>query len=142
MFSPLTAALVVIAAAPADLAFLKGHFEGGPPGMKVEERWTDEAGGLMLGLSRTVESGRAVAFEFLRIEFRKDGVVYVAQPGGAPKTEFKLTSAKSGSATFENPTHVHPKLIRYSLRPDGSLKVDLDGAAGKQSFELKPAEKE
>ena len=34
---------------------------------------------------------KAIGFEFLRIEFRADGVFYVAQPGGRPKTEFKLS---------------------------------------------------
>lgn len=130
-------AALAASAAPADLAFMKGAWEGGPPGMKFEERWTEEAGGLMLGLSRTIKGERAIAFEFLRIEFRKDAVFYVAQPGGKPKTEFKLTSFDGKSATFENPEHDHPKLIRYSLGADGSLKAELDGAEGKQGFVFK-----
>jgi hypothetical protein len=127
------------AAGPADLAFIRGSWEGGPAGMKFQERWTEEAGGLMLGVSRTLRGGRAVAFEFLRIEFRDDGVFYVAQPGGAPKTEFKLTAFNSNSATFENPGHDHPKLIRYSLQSDGALKAELEGAEGKQAFVFRPA---
>ena len=98
-----TLAVTILAAAgPADLAFMKGAWEGGPPGIKFEERWTEEAGGLMLGLGRTIKGDRAIAFEFLRIEFRKDGVFYVAQPGGKPKTDFRLTAADGKSATFEN----------------------------------------
>jgi Domain of unknown function (DUF6265) len=129
---------VLAAAGPADLAFMKGAWEGGAAPMKFEERWTEEAGGLMLGVARTIKGERAIAFEFLRIEFRKDGVFYVAQPGGRPKTEFKLTASDGKSATFENPEHDHPKLIRYSLGPDGSLKAELDGAEGKQSFVFRP----
>jgi hypothetical protein len=91
----------------------------------------------MLGVARTIKGERAVAFEFLRIEFRKDGIFYVAQPGGRPKTEFKLTAWDGRSATFENPEHDHPKLIRYSLGPDDSLKAELDGAEGKQAFVFK-----
>ncbi len=133
-------ALTLLAAAgPADLAFMKGSWEGASGAMKFEERWTEEAGGLMLGLSRTLKGGRAVSFEFLRIEFREGGVFYVAQPGGRPKTEFKLTASDGKSATFENPEHDHPKVIRYSLGADGSLKAELDGAEGKQSFVFKPA---
>ena len=133
-----TIALALLAAAtPADLAFMKGAWEGVSGPMKFEERWTEEGGGLMLGVSRTIKGERAVAFEFLRIEFRKDGVFYVAQPGGQPKTEFKLTASEGKSATFENPEHDHPKLIRYYLGPDGGLLVDLDGAEGKQHFAFK-----
>ena len=141
MIATLVLALVA-AASPADLAFLKGAWEGGPPGMKFEERWTEEAGGLMLGVARTIKGDRAIGFEFLRIEFRKDGaVVYVAQPGGKPKTEFKLTASDGKSATFENPEHDHPKLIRYTLQPDGTLKAELDGAEGKQAFVFKPIQR-
>ena len=130
-----TFAITLLAAAgPSDLAFMKGAWEGGPPGTKFEERWTEEAGGLMLGVSRTLKGDRAVGFEFLRVEFRKDGVFYVAQPGGKPKTEFKLTASGGGSATFENPQHDHPKVIRYSLTEDGSLKAELEGSEGKQAF--------
>ena len=34
--------------------------------MKFEERWTEEAGGLMLGVGRTIKGDRAIGFEFLR----------------------------------------------------------------------------
>lgn len=134
----LAALALAVLAGPADLAFLKGAWEGGRPGMTFEERWTEEAGGLMLGVSRTIKGERAIGFEFLRIEFRADGIFYVAQPGGRPKTEFKLTAADGKSATFENPAHDHPKLIRYSLGADGSLRAELDGAEGKQAFVFKP----
>ena len=126
-------------AGPAELAFLAGGWEGGTPELRIEERWTEEAGGLMLGLGRTVKGERAVAFEFLRIEFRKDGVFYVAQPGGKPPTEFQLTSADGRSATFENPQHDHPKRLRYALSPEGELTVDLDGDEGKQTFRFRRA---
>jgi hypothetical protein len=139
-------ALVVVAlapaafaAGPADLAFMRGSWEGRSGPLTFEERWTEEAGGLMLGVSRTLKGSRAVGFEFLRLEFRKDAtVVYVAQPGGKPKTEFKLTASGPGSATFENPAHDHPKLIRYQLNADGELVAELEGAEGPQRFVFKP----
>ena len=134
-------ALALLAAGPTDLAFMKGAWEGGPPGMKFEERWTEEAGGLMLGVSRTLKGDKAIGFEFLRIEFRADGIFYVAQPGGRAKTEFKLTASDGKSATFENPSHDHPKMIRYTRTEDGSLRADLDGAEGKQSFVFKPVQR-
>src|SRR5262245_51101109 len=136
-----TLALTLLAAGPSELAFMKGAWESQGGSMKFEERWTEEAGGLMLGVARTIKGDRAVAFEFLRVEFRKDGVFYVAQPGGRPKTEFKLTASDGKSATFENPEHDHPKMIRYSLSPDGTLKAELDGAEGKQAFLFKAVQR-
>ena len=94
-------ALALLAAGPADLAFMKGAWEGGAGAMKFEERWTEEAGGLMLGVARTIKGDRAVAFEFLRVEFRKDGVFYVAQPGGRPKTEFRSEERRVGKECTE-----------------------------------------
>lgn len=125
------------AAGPADLAFMHGSWEGKEGPLTFEERWTEEAGGLMLGVSRTLKGSRAVGFEFLRLEFRKDAVVYVAQPGGKPKTEFRLTSSGPGVATFENPAHDHPKLIRYRLSAEGELVAELEGLEGPQRFVFK-----
>ncbi|RZI93385.1 MAG: hypothetical protein EOP39_31485, partial [Rubrivivax sp.] len=43
------------AAGPADLAFMRGSWEGRSGPLTFEERWTEEAGGLMLGVSRTLK---------------------------------------------------------------------------------------
>ena len=126
------------AAGPADLAFMRGQWEGRSGPLIFDERWTEEAGGLMLGVSRTLKGDRAVGFEFLRVEFRKDAVFYVAQPGGKPKTEFRLTHSGPNSATFENPSHDHPKLIRYLLNAEGELVAELEGAEKAQRFVFKP----
>jgi len=127
------------AAGPADLAFMRGTWEGRDGPLTFEERWTEEAGGLMLGVSRTLKGGRAVSFEFLRVEFRGNHtVVYIAQPGGKPKTEFRLTTSGPNVATFENPAHDHPKLIRYLLNASGELVAELEGPEGSQRFVFKP----
>ena len=119
-----------------DLSFLEGEWRGESGGAVIEERWTDGAGGTMLGLSRTLSSGKIAAFEFLRIEARADGVFYVAQPGGRPPTEFKLTRASAGEAVFENPQHDHPKIIRYRREGDG-LSAEVEGDEGKQVFRFR-----
>ena len=81
----------------------------------------------MLAVSRTVANGRTVAFEFLRIESRADGTFYIAQPQGRPPVEFKLTQRAENRAVFEKPQHDHPKIIRYSKEPDGSLRAEIEG---------------
>ena len=83
----------------------------------------------MLAVSRTVNtSGKMVAFEYLRIVEREGGLVYAAQPGGAPKTEFVLTEfgpteAGGRRAVFDNPRHDYPKRIVYELSADGKLSA-------------------
>jgi len=111
----------------SDLAWLAGGWQGTMGKAQIEEHWIQPAGGTMLGVSRTVASGRTVAFEFLRIESRADGAVYVAQPQGRPPVEFKLTQRSENRAVFENPQHDHPKIIRYSKETDGSLRAEIEG---------------
>jgi hypothetical protein len=77
----------------------------------------------------------AVGFEFLRIVERDGGLVYVAQPEGRPPTDFTLTALTAESATFENPAHDFPKVIRYTKRTDGALEASVsDGAQRSQTF--------
>jgi hypothetical protein len=102
---------------------MEGAWAGADGGVSFEERWTPPAGGAMLAVSRTLKNGRMVGFEFLRIVEREDGLVYVAQPGGKPPTDFTLAAISENSATFENPAHDFPKLIRYTKRADGSLEA-------------------
>ncbi|MEZ5977388.1 MAG: DUF6265 family protein [Planctomycetota bacterium] len=122
----------VEAAAPTldDLAFMAGHWRQETERSATEELWTPARGGLMLGLARTVSRPKPRAdgeprpehasFEFLRVEQRADGVVYVAQPGGAPPVDFRLVEADATHAVFTNPEHDFPKRIEYRLA-DGVL---------------------
>ena len=119
----------------AQLAWLAATWVGGDGPVTVEERWTPAAGGAMLAVSRTLKGDRMVAFEFLRIVERDGGLVYVAQPNGRPPTEFTLTAITADSATFENPMHDFPKMIRYTRRADGSLEARVsDGGNKAETF--------
>ena len=111
----------------SDLAWLAGGWQGKMGKAQIEEHWIQPAGGSMLAVSRTVANGRTVAFEFLRIESRAEGTFYIAQPQGRPPVEFKLTQRAENRAVFENPQHDHPKIIRYSKEPDGSLRAEIEG---------------
>lgn len=117
------------------LAWLAGQWRGTSGPMTVEERWTEAGGGVMLAVSRTLKGDRLAAFEFLRIVERDGGLVYIAQPNGRPPTEFTLTSITADVATFENPTHDFPKMIRYTRKADGSLEaVVSDGRTKADTF--------
>jgi hypothetical protein len=114
----------------ADLAWLSGAWVLEHGGTRTEETWSPAASNAILGMSRTLRGDRMVAFEFLRIVQREDGIYYVAQPGGRPATDFKLTSFDGATAIFENPQHDFPKRILYKRNPDGSLTARIDGGAG------------
>jgi hypothetical protein len=116
----------------ADLGWLAGDWAGTQGRATIEERWTPPAGGAMLAVSRTIKDDRLAAFEYLRIVERDGGLVYIAQPNGRPPTEFVLTAMSPDSATFENPAHDFPKMIRYTRRPDGSLEARVSGAGGER----------
>jgi hypothetical protein len=120
-------------AAIGDLAWLAGAWggtrgEGGAT--SIEERWSPPLGGAMLGVSRTVSRGSMRAFEFLRIVERDGGLVYIAQTGGAPPTEFVLTELGGTRAVFENPRHDYPKRIVYELSAEGGLIASIGFAKG------------
>ena len=124
----------------AQVAWIAGTWSGEAGGATFEERWTPPAGGAMLAVSRTLKGDRMIAFEFLRIVERSGGLVYMAQPEGRPPTDFVLTEIATETATFENPAHDFPKMIRYAKRPDGSLEARIsDGAQRAQSFVFRRA---
>ena len=125
----------------AQLAWLAGTWTGADGPVAFQERWTSPAGGAMLAVSRTLKGDRMVAFEFLRIVERDGSLRYIAQPNGRPPTEFMLTAITADSATFENPTHDFPKMIRYSKRADGSLEARVsDGGQKAEVFVFKSGE--
>ena len=96
-------------------------------------------GGLMLGLNRAVPKRRGrTQFEYLRIEERRDGVYYVASPGGRGATPFKLIESEAGRAVFANPENDFPTHITYRLLDGGVLEAsatDGDGNGPSWKFE-------
>ena len=120
-------------AAIGDLAWLAGAWTGtrGSGGTtSIEERWSPPLGGAMLAVSRTVSRGKMSMFEYLRIVERDGGLVYIAQPGGAPPTEFVLTELGGTRAVLENPRHDYPKRIVYELSAEGRLSATIGFTKG------------
>jgi len=119
-----------IKGAMADLAWLTGAWVGTRNGRSIEERWSPPLGGAMLGVSRTVRREQMVGFEYLRIVERDGSLVYIAQPGGNPPTEFVLTEISKGRAVFKNPLHSFPQRIVYELTEGGGLIAKIGFANG------------
>ncbi len=129
-----SAVSVAPSAAALDLAWLVGHWCSAAGEQTSEELWLAERGGLMLGLNRSLGSD-GTAFEFLRIEIGSMGADYVAQPGGAPPTRFRLVEAAARSVTFENPAHDYPKRIRYRRDAEQLFAAVDAGAADPRPLE-------
>ena len=73
------------------------------------------AGGVMLGTSRTVSNGRAVAHEFMQIREDAGRVAFVARPSGQAEASFALITSGPRGAIFENPAHDFPQRVIYRL---------------------------
>ena len=116
------------AAVPSLPRWLVGHWVLERNGRTIEENWTDAAGGRMFSVGRTLEGDRLVEFEFVRIEARPEGVFYVAQPEGAPPTDFKLTQSDAKSLRFENPEHDFPQIVRYWTDGPDRLHAEVSAA--------------
>ncbi len=113
-----------------DLDWLAGAWVGKRGVSSLEERWSPPLGGAMLGVARTVKSGKMSAFEFLRVIERDGGLVYIAQPNGAPPTEFVCTKITETRAVFDNPRHDYPSRIVYELSAEGGLSTTIGQIKG------------
>lgn len=114
------------AADVSSLAWMAGAWGGEEKGVFTEEHWIEPRGGMMLGVNRAVSGGRAVSFEFLRIESAREGIVYWASPGGKPATPFRLVESGPTRAVFENREHDFPSRVLYWLA-DGALHARIEG---------------
>ena len=122
------AAAPAVEKTPATIAQVAWMSGGWATSSGSDERWTTPAGGSMLAVARTLRNGVMSAFEFLCVVERGGTLVYQAMPNGRmPATDFTLTRIEPASATFENPAHDFPKMIRYTLLPGGTLEAVVGG---------------
>ncbi len=94
------------------------------------EQWMAPAGGVMLGMARTIKSGRVVQFEFMQLREASTGLVFVAQPGGRQGTSFNAVQATADAAVFERDGADFPQRVAYRRRADGGIAARIEGEAG------------
>lgn len=86
------------------------------------------AGGLMLGMARTLKNGRVVEFEFMQIRADAEGrLSFIAQPQGRPPTEFRLLRQAENEAVFENAAHDFPQRVLYRHEAVDRLVARIEG---------------
>jgi hypothetical protein len=115
------------AATLASLSWMAGSWGGRQGGTEMEEHWTAAGGRVMLGMHRDIFPSGKSFFEFLRIEERAGGLVYVAMPGGAGTTEFRMKEIGPARVVFENPQHDFPQRIIYWTGEDRRLHARVEG---------------
>lgn len=109
------------------VAFLAGEWTTQTAGGDVREAWGPPRGDAMLGTSHTVVDGRTVFFEYVRIEARSTGLVFLASPlGRDPPTAFPLVESDRDRVVFENLAHDFPQRIVYEKKGD-SLEGSIEG---------------
>lgn len=92
------------------------------------EQWMAPAGGMMLGMSRTVRDGRPTQFEFMQIRTDAEHeLVLIAQPGGAAPTVFPLKAQQDGVLLFEQPAHDFPQRVQYRRLSEDRVSARIDG---------------
>lgn len=100
------------------LDWLAGHWCGDSGGAHVDEVWLPEAGGTLLGMSRTAREGKAAAFEFMRLVAEAGKPVFHVHPNGAPPTVFATRERGDGWIRFANDAHDFPNVIEYRRNGD------------------------
>lgn len=110
------------------LAWLAGDWRMEKAGRVVDEHWMAPAGGVMLGMSRTVAKGKVVEHEFIQIRVGPGReLFFVAQPSRQKEAAFQAIAQTDTEIVFENKEHDFPQTIGYRLNPDGSLFAWVEG---------------
>jgi hypothetical protein len=92
----------------ARLAWMAGCWGARSANRVAEEYWMAPAGGLMLGMSRTVVRDTVREFEQLRIELVKGTPTYIAHPSGQHEASFPAIAVSDTAVWFANPAHDFP----------------------------------
>ena len=117
------------------LDWLEGHWCSDDEGRQAEEVWLPEAGGMLLGMSRTVRGNKLESFEYMRIVSDGKDAHFHVQPDGVPPTVFAQAARGAGWIRFENPAHDFPNRIEY--RREGDHMHAYIAGPGRDGQELK-----
>jgi hypothetical protein len=130
----------------ADVAWITGSWVGIEADSRIEEHWSEAAGGSMVGSFRMVRGDKAVFYEFMLIEQTDDGVVLRIKhfspglDGWEAKDEsldLDLTMTQEGKAVFETEVDGDPERLVYEKTPTGGLIILLEKPAKDSTSEFR-----
>lgn len=124
------------ASAPSStaLTWLVGDWCGTQGKDSLQESWRLH-GDTLLGMAGTLRDGRLRSFEYTRIETGKDGLQFVAQPGGVAPTRFPLVSHGPQRIDFANAAHDFPQRVSY-WRDGDKLRAEIAGPGEKGEMRI------
>jgi hypothetical protein len=96
-------------------------------GRHIVEYWTAPEGGTLVGVSRTVATGKTVEYEFMLIRESAGGLEYVAKPSGQAEATFRSVRVSGDEVVFENPAHDFPTRIMYRRAANGGVVAAIEG---------------
>jgi hypothetical protein len=97
----------------ADIAWIQGQWRAVQgDGAVVTETWLPAEGGVMPGISRTLEGGKG-RVEFMRIDEKGGQIAFTAIVGRNPPTTFVAKSRTADEVVFENTAHDFPQRVIY-----------------------------
>ena len=105
-------------ASSPEFDWLAGHWCGGSGGRVIDEVWLPEAGGALVGMSRTVRDGKTESFEFMRLVPQGKDAGFHVQPNGAPATVFAIVERDAQRVRVANAAHDFPNTIEYRREGD------------------------
>ena len=126
----------------SDLAFMGGCWRGVTrSGMTIEEVYTGPSSNLIVGVTRYVRDGRAVDFEFTRIDQTDSGAVITPHPKGVRSVSFAPTLVEPNRVIWENAAHDFPQRILYTRVAADTLVARIEGktSRGERSLEWRLA---
>lgn len=123
----LAAPMAARAGAIEDLSWMAGCWVQDTGGKRIDETWLPPAGGVLLGVGRTVKAGKVTEYEYTRIEAVNGVPTYIAKPGGQAEASFAAVDQTPAQIVFENRAHDFPQRIIYrTLGPD-RLQAAIEG---------------
>jgi hypothetical protein len=110
------------------LSWLAGCWNSETKESGSAEQWMQPAGGTMLGIGRTVKSGKTTEFEFMRIHEAHDGkLLFTAIPSGQTEATFTQLRISDSEIVFENAAHDFPQRVIYRRDGDARLAASIEG---------------
>jgi hypothetical protein len=110
-----------------DLGWLAGCWTMSKDGRVTEETWLGPAGGIALGVGRTLRDGALRQYEFMRIDVQNGVPTFTALPSGQTQASFPAVSQTASEIVFENKAHDFPQTITYRSSGPDTLYAAIQG---------------
>ena len=122
-----------LSAGPAALPAWMAGCWAGTGQTDSREYWFAAGSDALVGLARSVRSGRLAGYEFMVIRATPAGLSFTAKPSGQAEATFIATRTADREVVFENAAHDFPQRVIYRSDTNEALTGRVEGTEnGKQ----------